>query len=206
MGLKINMIKAILFDLDGVLVDACDWHYKALNKALKISGYYEINKQDHMITYNGLPTQIKLEMMGITGENSKKINRLKQDFTLETIKNNAKIMKEKKELHTYLKKHNILIACVTNSIRETAEEMLRCTGQLKYMDLLITNEDVERNKPHPDCYNLAIKQLNVDPNDVLCVEDSEHGIQAAKNSLAKHIVIVKNTTEVTINRLVEYLL
>jgi beta-phosphoglucomutase len=101
-------------------------------------------------------------MLGITGEESKKINRLKQDFTLETIKTNAKLMEEKIQLHKFLKSHGVKIACVTNSIRETAEEMLRVTGQLEYMDIVVANEDVVKNKPHPDCYNFAIEKLKAD--------------------------------------------
>lgn len=200
------MIKAVLFDLDGVLVDACDWHYEALNRALQASGHAPISRDTHLTTFNGLPTHVKLEMLGITGEESKKINRLKQDLTLETIRSNAKIMEEKVKLHKFLKEQGIKIGCVTNSIRETAEEMLRVTGQLEYMDIVITNEDVLKNKPHPDCYNLAIERLKVDPLQVVCVEDSEKGIQAAKASLAKHVLIVKDTTEVDLNRVTDYFL
>jgi len=200
------MIQAVLFDLDGVLVDACDWHYEALNSALRASGHVSISRDTHLTTFNGLPTHVKLEMLGITGEESKKINRLKQDLTLETIKSSAKIMEEKVKLHKFLKDQGIKIGCVTNSIRETAEEMLRVTGQLEYMDIVITNEDVTKNKPHPDCYNLAIERLKVDPSHVLCVEDSEKGIQAAKTSLAKHLLIVKDTTEVHLNRVTDYFL
>ena len=53
-------IKAVLFDMDGVLIDARDWHYEALNKALAIFGM-EINRYDHLVTYDGLPTKKKLE-------------------------------------------------------------------------------------------------------------------------------------------------
>lgn len=52
-------IKAILFDVDGVLTDAKEWHYEALNKALKLFGY-EINRYEHLSSYDGLPTKVKL--------------------------------------------------------------------------------------------------------------------------------------------------
>jgi HAD superfamily hydrolase (TIGR01509 family) len=200
-----NKIKAILFDLDGVLVDACDWHYEALNKALKKAGYAPIKREDHLEKFNGLPTHVKLEMLGITGDKANTINRLKQDFTLETIRENAKEMKEKIELHSWLEEQGIKIGCVTNSIRETAEEMLARTGQLEFMDILVTNEDVEKNKPHPDCYNLAIKKLGVDPKTVLCVEDSEKGILAVMHSLAKHLLVVEKTQDVDINTFEDFL-
>lgn len=55
-------IKAIIFDMDGVLIDAKEWHYEALNEALGLFGY-EISRYDHLVTYDGLPTAKKLEML-----------------------------------------------------------------------------------------------------------------------------------------------
>ncbi|WP_244574490.1 HAD hydrolase-like protein [Cohaesibacter sp. ES.047] len=55
-------IKAIIFDMDGVLIEAKDWHYEALNRALLLFGY-EISRFDHLTTYDGLPTRKKLEML-----------------------------------------------------------------------------------------------------------------------------------------------
>lgn len=191
------MISTILFDLDGVLVDACEWHYDSLNRALSYFGYLPISKEDHLLTYNGLPTHIKLNMLNIPKNEIIKINNKKQEFTLDLIKT-TNIMPEKIKLHKYLKSNNIKIGCVTNSIKKTAQEMLLKTGQLEFMDILITNEDVLKNKPYPDCYNLAIKTLDAQPSTVMCVEDSEKGILAALNSIAGHILTVKNTQEVNL--------
>jgi beta-phosphoglucomutase len=189
--------QAILFDLDGVLVDACDWHYEALNAALKEAGCGGINREAHVATYNGLPTRVKLQMLGIPDDVAAKINREKQRHTLDIIRNSATIMHEKIELHEYLKSEGIKIACVTNSIGETAREMLVSTGQMPYIDLLVSNEMVARNKPYPDCYNHAIETLGTNPQECLCVEDSPKGIEAAVASLAGHLWVVTDTTKVT---------
>jgi beta-phosphoglucomutase len=199
------MNKAILFDLDGVLVDACDWHYEALNSALVTKLRQPIPRDLHLTVYNGLPTHVKLKMLGIDEQESKEINRLKQIYTLSTIRSKAKIMHDKIELHSCLKELGYKVACVTNSIRETAEEMLRHTGQLEYMDLLITNEDVENNKPSPDCYNFAIERLNADPSKTIIIEDSPKGIQAAKASKAFKCIEVANPNEVNINNISKFL-
>ena len=79
--------------------------------------------------------------------------------------------------------------------------MLKTTEQFEYMDIIICNEDVKQNKPSPDCYNLAIKTLNVNPLNVLCVEDSEKGIMSVTSSIAKHLLIVKNTHEVNVTNI-----
>jgi len=58
----VNKIKAVIFDMDGVLIEAKDWHYEALNRALKVFGY-AISRYDHLVTYDGLPTVMKLDML-----------------------------------------------------------------------------------------------------------------------------------------------
>ena len=90
-------IEAVLFDLDGVLVDACDWHYLALNSALEAIGIPPISRYDHDTTYNGLPTRVKLEMLGLHEDECALVWKLKQDHTLQTIKENAVIQEEKIE-------------------------------------------------------------------------------------------------------------
>lgn len=197
--------KCILFDLDGVLVDACDWHFEALNRALVSIGKPAITKEDHISTYNGLPTSVKLGMLGLNEAESKIVWAKKQQLTLDTIRDRAKIDSVKMELLSYLRTKDIQIACVTNSIRQTAEAMLKYTGQYGYIDLLVSNEDVERNKPYPDCYNYAMKKMKVDPSYCLCVEDSPKGIQAAETSDAQMVWRVENSQQVTLKNYLEFI-
>ena len=77
-------IKYILFDMDGVLIDAKDWHYEALNQALQIFGK-QISRYDHLTTFDGKPTKDKLNMLSEVGEIPKElhpiINKMKQKIT-----------------------------------------------------------------------------------------------------------------------------
>jgi len=191
--------EAVLFDLDGVLVEACDWHYEALNCALIDTLGFTISRDEHLAKYNGLPTSVKLQMLGVDAILSRHINELKQQYTIQIIETRANLSPEKIELLEYLKSTNIKVACVTNSIPETARLMLERTGQLGYMDLLVTNKDVVRNKPYPDCYNYAVKALGVNPLHTLCVEDSPKGIQAAESSEVEHLWVVTGSNDVTLN-------
>lgn len=196
------MIKCVLFDLDGVLVDACEWHYAAFNKSLKKVSGYEISREDHETTYNGLPTKVKLDILAqknLIKENDKKdIWEQKQKFTIDVIQENASLDLVKVELLSSLKKKGLLVGCVTNSINKTANLMLSKTGQLNHLDLLITNEDVVHSKPDPEGYVSAMKKLSVAPAEVLIVEDSDKGYEAAINSMA-HVHRVKNAAEVNLD-------
>tara|TARA_R100001591_G_scaffold95689_1_gene101486 strand:- start:30 stop:626 length:597 start_codon:yes stop_codon:yes gene_type:complete len=194
------MIKAIFFDLDGVLVDACDWHYHSLNDALEHYKGFKISYDDHIDKYNGLPTSVKLDMLGITEEEKESIWRMKQDRTLENIKMYGSVDKYKIRMLNKLKEENYKLVCVTNSIRETATQMLKSTGQLELFDFLITNEDVDNNKPHPDCYILAMNMLEISKEECLIVEDSPKGKKAAYASGAK-VLEVKDVYDVTLDNI-----
>ena len=78
-------IKAILFDMDGVLIDAKDWHYEALNKALGLFGL-GISRYDHLHSFDGLPTRVKLKMLSEQYYLPEKlhpfINQVKQLYTM----------------------------------------------------------------------------------------------------------------------------
>jgi beta-phosphoglucomutase len=198
-------ISAVLFDLDGVLVDACDWHFVALNKALREEIGTEISRKDHESKYNGLPTKVKLKMLGLDDEKSKRVWDRKQKLTLGIIRKNACPSFDKIYLHDKLKEQSIKIGCVTNSIRETTEAMLKSTSQYEFMDLIITNEDVEKNKPHPDCYNLAVEKLGVDPQKVLIIEDSDKGFEAASGSVVPNIWKVENCRQVNHTNFKEFI-
>src|SRR3979490_1673752 len=86
-------IRAVIFDMDGVLIDAKDWHYEALNRALGHFGY-TISRYDHLVTFDGLPTRRKLEMLtrdqGLRAKLHGFLNDLKQAYTLELVHSRCK--------------------------------------------------------------------------------------------------------------------
>ena len=193
------MIKAILYDLDGVVVDATEWHYDSLNEALKEISGFEISRLEHIQTFNGLPTIKKLEILyeqnRVKKDEFNAIWDLKQSKTNEIIEKTASNDETKLRLHEGTKKFKKI--CVTNSIRQTAVLMLDKTGQLPFMDHIISNEDVSDPKPNPEGYVKAINFLQLQPNECLIVEDSPKGIEAAKKSNA-HVYEVKGYHDVTL--------
>lgn len=194
------MKKAVLFDLDGVLVDACDWHYEALNRALYEVAGYMISREDHESTYNGLPTKVKLNMLieeGILDEEDiEPISDLKQEFTIEVINELCTRNQEKIDMVLALRNAGWKVGCVTNSIRKTTELMLNKTGILHYMHVIVTNEDIDKAKPDPEGYIKALNVLEADPDLSIIVEDSPKGLEAAY-ATGCEVIEVEDATQVT---------
>ncbi len=190
------MIKAILFDLDGVLVDACEWHYVALNSALSEMGLTPIGREDHIKKYNGLPTRQKLAMMGLDIEDIAVISELKRVYTAKLIREKCKPNKKKVEMLKALSEFKL--ACCSNAIKESVEDMLDRSKILQYFDLVLGNNEIANPKPDPEIYLKAFKELKVKPKDCLIVEDAPHGIEAAKASGAT-VIAVRGYKDVNID-------
>ena len=191
-------IKAILFDMDGVLIDAKEWHFVALNKALALFGM-EISRYDHITTFDGLPTSKKLEMLtierGLPKELCSFINKVKQKNTMDEV-----ILKCKPNfLHEYalsrLKAEGYILCLCSNSIKKTISTMLEKARIHDYFDLIISAEDVLKCKPDPEMFLNAIERFNIDPSEAIIIEDNEHGIKAALSTGA-HLLAVENVNEV----------
>ncbi len=191
-------IKAIIFDMDGVLIDAKEWHYESLNKALSLFGS-EISRYDHLITFDGLPTKKKLEMLSIEGGFPKKlhhfVNELKQLYTMEIVYAKCKPTFQHQYALARLKKEGYKLAVCSNSIKKTIEIMLEKAGLIQYLDFFLSNQDVKNSKPDPEIYISSINRLNLLPSECLIVEDNENGIKAALASKA-HLLRVENTGDV----------
>jgi HAD superfamily hydrolase (TIGR01509 family) len=178
-------IKAVLFDLDGVLVDATEWHYEALNRALGLFGY-NIARYEHLTTYNGLPTRKKLEMLSVEKGFPRGlhtlVNKIKQKYTREEILRSCTPVFEKEFMVHQLKRDGFKLAVCSNSIRESVELMLRGSGIWELFDVVLSNEDVRMSKPDPEIYLEACKRLGIEPREAVIVEDAPHGIEAARRS------------------------
>jgi beta-phosphoglucomutase-like phosphatase (HAD superfamily) len=110
------------------------------------------------------------------------VSAIKQDRTLREIAKNCFPKVEHLLLMSWLRAREIPIAVATNSIRATAETMLRSSGVLGFIDCLVTNEDVRRAKPDPEIYLVACEKLGVSPANTLVVEDHPYGVEAAKKA------------------------
>lgn len=203
MVVKQNTFDAVLFDMDGVLIDAREWHFTALNDALEIFGL-AISKIDHESKYDGLTTKTKLEMLSAVGPLPTSLHELisevKQDRTLRIAAQNCYPDVSHQILLSRLNLLGIKIGLVTNSIRKSTEFMLEYAGLQKFFDVIITNEDVTSGKPSPEGYLKAMSYLNVIPERAIIIEDGEYGIKAALQTGA-HLIRVKSPKDVNLELL-----
>ena len=199
------MIKLIVFDLDGVLVDAKEIHYESLNKALEqIDEKFVLNREEHLTKYDGLPTKTKLNLLstdkGLPQSTHDKIWELKQTLTFDVIKEQLKEDLKLKDVLRKLKKDGYKIYVASNSIRESIKLMLHKTGLLEYVDHYFGNEDVKYSKPHPEMYLKSMVHAGVKPNETMVIEDSFHGRQAALDSGA-YLCAVETPNDVTYDKI-----
>ena len=197
--------KAVVFDMDGVLIDATEWHFLALNEALSYFGI-PISVEDHINEFNGLSTATKLKMLsvrtGLPEQLHGVINRVKQDRTLRYAAQNCYPSPQHQILLSRLKSKGMKIGICTNSIRKTSEFMLDLAKVSSYVDFLITNEDVNFPKPNPEGYLKICSSLNLLPSEVIVVEDGEYGIEAASKAGCR-VLSVSNPGELNIELFLE---
>lgn len=202
-----NKIKAIIFDMDGVLIEAKDWHYEALNKALGLFGM-GINRYDHLVTYDGLPTKMKLEMLsaerGLPFELHEFINNMKQQYTMEMVYTQCKPRFHHEYALARLRREGYKLAVASNSIRKTVQVMMEQSALIGYLEFYLSNQDVTSGKPDPEIYTKAIENLGLDPDECLVVEDNPKGIQAGKGSGA-WVMEVDAVEEVNYQNIMKYI-
>ena len=199
------MIKLIIFDLDGVLVDARELHYESLNKALEsFDSKYIIQRDEHLSTYDGLPTKKKLEMLmknkGLPKDYCDEVWKKKQESTRHIIDSQMTYDIRLRSILKKLKSEGYSLCVASNSIRENVKLMLLRKGLIEYIDFYYSNQDVKNFKPSSEIYLRCMITAGVSPVETVIIEDSHIGRQAAINSGA-HLCAVINTEDVSYEKI-----
>ena len=193
------MIKLVVFDLDGVLIDSKQTHYEALNRAL--GSEYTITIEEHLSTYDGLPTRSKLNMLserkGLPTDRHAEIARAKQKHTVEILKETVTPRQDFVDMCREIKDRGYTLACASNAVRDTVKMSLLQLGIIEYFDFWYSNEDVHRPKPHFEMYFECMLKANAKPNETLIIEDSHIGRQAVLDAGA-HLLAVADTHDVSL--------
>lgn len=195
-----NGIKAILFDLDGVLVNSNDLHYESFKQAVLSVSNILIDKNEHDELFNGFTTKQKLfYYIGkglIHKSHASDIERIKREKIGELITKyiypNQELKSLLLELHTRYK-----FALVSNSAKETTHLILQNLGIYHLFDLIVSPSEALSAKPDPAMYIFASKHFSLLSSECLIYEDSECGKTAAYKS-GSHVVEVKDPEDLLV--------
>lgn len=202
------MLKAVLFDVEGVLADTHTMHHHALNEALKPYGH-EISIEDLESRFAGLPTKQKLEILsaerGLDPITHDAINSRKQELTVEAIPNCVEANPSLQALILTLRTYGFRLAACSNSREETIVHILKALGIAPWFDAVVGNNSGAKPKPEPDIFFEAARRLNVPIEDCLIVENSGVGIEAALATGCFRLVKAKDPASVKLDLFRQFL-
>lgn len=182
------MIKAIIFDMDGLLVDSEPVNYETNRLAFERYGI-KISKEEFIKKWvlkgEGSKELIKNHNLKIPYDEFKK---MKKELHIRLIRKKLRLKPHAKEILKKLKKRYKL-ALATHGHKHNVLEVLKKFKLSDYFDTVLTREDVKRRKPNPDIFLTAVKNLKVKPNECVVIEDSERGIKTAKRARMKCIAV-----------------
>jgi len=198
------VIKLVIFDLDGVLIDSKQIHYEALNRAL--GDEYAISIEEHLANYDGLPTRSKLNMLserkGLPTDRHASIARTKQKATVDILKETVEPRDDFTDMCRELKDRGYILACASNAVRDTVKMSLLKLNLIEYFDFWYSNEDVEKPKPHFEMYFKCMLKANCKPSETLIIEDSHIGRQAVLDSGA-NLLAVEDTKDIYLSKVLD---
>ena len=206
----ISVIKAIIFDLDGVLVEkTAIYHEEALNDALKmIDEKYVITDEENKSIYNNLSTKRKLELLtelkGLPVRYYKAIDGIKQEIVLEKLHNIPYNLYNNMMINI-LKSFEFKLGIASNSRRSNVEIILKRLEIYDKFDLIITSDDVKYGKPDPEIFNKCIRELEVYPDETLILDDAPVGWEAAEKSGAHLIKVHSIEKDVRTSRILNFI-
>ena len=198
------LIRLVIFDLDGVLIDSRIIHFESLNRAL--GPKYAITMEEHLSTYDGLSTTKKLNLLhqnkGLPKEQFDRIWQDKQQNTIELYESIKKDSEQIEMCKRLMCETGVRLAVASNSITATMVKALEKKGILYFMETVVSNEDVTNPKPYPEMYWRCMARRGALPKETLIIEDSHIGRKAALDSGA-HLLAVQNPEDVKIETILQ---
>jgi pyrophosphatase PpaX len=188
---------AILFDMDGVLVDSLDSWWISLNTALKKYNHKELSKEEFLSKYWGHDLYDNIKKMNLPLEVGRFCNII-YGKNINKIKIYVETKDTLKKLNSYKK------AIITNTPKDCAVQILKRFNIEKYFEFVMTSDDVKMAKPNPEIVIKSCKKLRLKPENVVLVGDTDSDVKAGRDAGCKVIGInidadytIKNISELT---------
>lgn len=194
------MVKAVIFDFDGVICDSEPLHYEAFKQAVAIYDFY-LSKEIYYRDYVGycdtecIENIIKDHPDQLKNADLQKILTKKGDVFAELVRTNNCIFEGVRQFIELVHSNNLEIAICSGASGRDINLMLNGSGLNKYFKFIVSEDDVENGKPHPEGYILTLSKLNqtlqeeIQPGQCVVIEDSHWGIEAAQSAKMKTIAV-----------------
>ncbi|VVB51835.1 Phosphoglycolate phosphatase [uncultured archaeon] len=173
-------VKAVIFDMDGVLVDSVRTWYLVFVETLAEYGKTAVDYQDFKTSIMGESTEKDIELF-FPGATPETINKA-YERNLAKFYNNLKPFPDSKEVLTQLKKRQIKTAVATNSARDVTESILNASMMRPLIDAIVCGDDVPKGKPDPAMLNKALKELGIPPHQAVFIGDTDVDAAAGKQA------------------------
>jgi beta-phosphoglucomutase len=196
--------KGIIFDMDGVLVDAMPFHAEAMGRAIKEITNHEIDKKN-IFLLEGMPSSDLVKEIFKRENINKKIDVDDDDLAKQIGSRKEQIFKQiqnakgidgAKQLLEDLTSNcgkSCIKAVVSGAAREEVEAILDKNIETTYFDFIITGDDIEKGKPNPAPFLIALNKMNLPTSQVIVVENSPLGVEAANKAGLECIITLNNT-------------
>jgi len=186
-----NHIKGLIFDIDGTLADTMPAHYRASIRVAKEFGFEF--PLDYFIKMAGIPTtDVFRELLKLQNKShisSEVVSALKEKYYLEEVPSILPISYTMDIIKKYV--GQIPMSMGTGGTLEIAIPNIKQIEADKYIDILVSAEDVTKHKPFPDTFLECAKRMNVAPHECLVFEDAVNGFKAAKAGGMEWIDVTK---------------
>jgi HAD superfamily hydrolase (TIGR01509 family) len=189
------MLKAIIFDLDGTLVDSLPYHHESWRIFFKNNNLEEHDFSEVLKEYKGGGTlELMTSVFGdmYTKDELKKMTDDKEIIFRDIYKSKIYPIEGLNKFLDNLKENNILLSIGSNAIRENVLMTIEELGITDYFSSIICGDEVSKGKPNPEMYLKTLSNLKMDKNECIIFEDSIEGVTAAKNAGIKSIGVTSS--------------
>ena len=183
------MVEAVIFDMDGVIVDSEPIHFES--DKMTMNHYDKVISDEELNNYVGISNPVMWAELHDKYELIASVEELleKQLFYKKHLIGNTKLepIEGIRQLLDEIKSCGIRIGLASSSSKEFINFILNNIGLKEYFEVIVSGEDVKRGKPSPDIFLKTAELLKVEPLNCLVIEDSGHGVKAAKLAQMKCI-------------------